>query len=233
MFCSIVFIPGLGGHPIGTWKQRKESYLWIKETLAERYHSARILTYGHGAQVLGNSFQSILDMGDRLKEALKLARQQCPVSEDAASSMQSANLPQARPVAFIAHSMGGLIFKRVRISSSYSSSTDICFQSLTEIRRAEDRHNRPWPIAGAIFLGVPNHGMKTSHLMNLVKDSPTESLIRSLDRDSQQLREIHERFSEQWSKQKFEIYYGYETEESPLVVDVSSAHCLRDLRVVP
>ncbi len=77
-----------------------------------------------------------------------------------------------------------------------------------------------------MFFGVPNRGMSISSLMPMVQGQPNQSLLLSLDRDSQLLREQQRRFKEifelpETRYRKFKVASFYETKASNTATMVS------------
>jgi hypothetical protein len=108
-----------------------------------------------------------------------------------------------KPVAFLAHSLGGLVLKEalVQLVKSHESTYQVLANT----------------IRGAVFFGVPNLGMEQQHFMSIVENSPNERLIDDLDQSSNYLRQLNENFAKGSCDSRFMIYFAYETSESPLV----------------
>jgi protein SERAC1 len=109
---SIVAVHGLNGDPIKTWTTDKSKKLWLNdpEMLPKQLKNARILTYGYDASVtiwLGpTSSDGILQHAHTLIAELVANRQLEGAME--------------RPIIFIAHSLGGIVVKRVRNLASFN-----------------------------------------------------------------------------------------------------------------
>lgn len=75
--------------------------------------------------------------------------------------------PLAKPAIIMAHSLGGIVLK----------------SALLELARSQQGLFLD-AICGIIAFGVPNRGMRISHLMSMVEGKPNEQLIRDISHDS-------------------------------------------------
>lgn len=99
---SIIVVCGLGGHPIGSFRNKNDFNIWIRDTLP--YHltaehtnrpMARLMTYGYESHVADSrDSQHLGDLASAFREALSLLR-------------------GGKPLIFVAHSLGGLLVKQV------------------------------------------------------------------------------------------------------------------------
>lgn len=97
---DICFIHGLTGDRDCTWTARNQVEPWPKSLLPQKLKNARILTYGYDAYVVRKHLVSsnrLLDHATNLVNDL--------VSDRACCNALS------RPIGFVAHSLGGLVFK--------------------------------------------------------------------------------------------------------------------------
>lgn len=146
----------------------------------------RVLTYGYDSQLLrSQSFQSIQE-----------------ISLGLITKMRSVGLgePSSRPVIFIAHSLGGIVVK----------------EAITCIANSPPFEATLMPkIKGVIFFGVPNRGMRISHLLPLVEHQPNEPLVQSLREGSFYLEHLDARFHGISSMRQIDLVSIYETQKSP------------------
>ena len=70
------FVHGLGAKSLDNWK--KGAHVWIRDDLPNHIPSARIMTFGYDADVIGNdaTFGRIRDFAKQLLEAVKEKRGQ-------------------------------------------------------------------------------------------------------------------------------------------------------------
>ena len=100
---SIVAVHGLGGDWESTWTDSGDK-LWLRDFLPKQLKEAgvesRIFSYGYDASTaFSNSVADIDDQACILLDFLKLER--------------SSSREEQRPIIFIAHSLGGIIVKKV------------------------------------------------------------------------------------------------------------------------
>lgn len=75
LYYSVIAVPGLGSHAIGSWKSPSDNDLWLRDYLPDDVPNIRILLYGHNTSLLGNeSKDSIEDLGIRFLESIKAFR---------------------------------------------------------------------------------------------------------------------------------------------------------------
>ncbi|WYZ39718.1 hypothetical protein EsH8_IV_000059 [Colletotrichum jinshuiense] len=171
---DIIAVPGLGSHPLGSWKAPNGDDVWLRDFLPEDIPNVRILLYGYDTMMPGSlSKQSIEDLGGALLEQIIAFRERDKTS--------------CRPIVFIGHSLGGLLIKEALVRA-YRKSHDANFRFFQACY-------------GLLFFGVPNLGLRNDHLMTLVRGQPNESLVRDLlvDNDSEPsdfLKRLADDFSE-------------------------------------
>ncbi|PHH80908.1 hypothetical protein CDD80_5828 [Ophiocordyceps camponoti-rufipedis] len=91
---DVIVLTGLGGHPIGSFKERGGTFVWIRDALVNDFPEARIFTYGYNTEVKStSSFQNLTDLGDK-----------------------------PRAIIFMGHSLGGLVIKEAIINLKYQNS---------------------------------------------------------------------------------------------------------------
>jgi hypothetical protein len=100
---DIVAIHGLGGHYRNTWKwvseDGTEEHNWLEEFLPQQIPNARIISYGYDSAVqFSKSEADIRIFAEQLLNDLETTR--------------LTPIEQSRPVIFICHSLGGLVFKK-------------------------------------------------------------------------------------------------------------------------
>ncbi|KAI8403830.1 hypothetical protein FOFC_15320 [Fusarium oxysporum] len=192
---DIIAIPGLGGHPFGSFKERDGNHMWLRDSLPnDLTHEdttapiARVMIYGYGSSVANsNNFQNLEDLSTSFYNSL----------------LALARAPTAKPIIFVAHSLGGLIVKQALITLSKSKNED-------DLKLVKATY-------GIVFFGVPHDGMDISSLIPMVRDGPNRFLIESISHVNSQIlsiqqREFHAALGDQGDS---EIFCFYETEKSP------------------
>ncbi|KAH8645771.1 ankyrin repeat-containing domain protein, partial [Xylariales sp. PMI_506] len=102
--CSIVAIHGLGGTAMKTWTDSNK-HLWLRDSLPDYIPNVRIMTYGYDSSVFFSTSQmAIHDFARDLFERLEYLRQDV--------------LEEKRPLIFICHSLGGVVFKELLVQAS-------------------------------------------------------------------------------------------------------------------
>ncbi|KAI0378260.1 hypothetical protein F5Y04DRAFT_284018 [Hypomontagnella monticulosa] len=203
-----VAISGIGSHPFGSWQPHggNKEFMWIRDTLPNVLPQSRMILYGYDTDMRqSTSFQKIEDIAISLVKNLRLLRD---------SSMVN------RGLIFLAHSLGGIVLKQALVSL------------------AESKGMIEWAIAetltGAIFFGVPNHGMEISHLRAITDGKPNRGLIKQLRCDAPFLRLLEDKFSQQVTVGRFSkmsFFWGYETKESKVVVRNPADRSLSNMRL--
>jgi hypothetical protein len=73
--CSVIAVPGLGSHAIGSWKSPSGNDVWLRDYLPNDVPDIRVLLFGYDTPLLGNdSKDSIEDLGSRFLESIKAFR---------------------------------------------------------------------------------------------------------------------------------------------------------------
>ena len=99
---DIVAIHGLNGHYLKTWTDEKTNVNWLKD-IPEIVPAARIMSFWYNSILqFSKSTSDIFTFGQQLLESLIAERNTTEEAE--------------RPIVFICHSLGGLVFKQVRLT---------------------------------------------------------------------------------------------------------------------
>jgi triacylglycerol esterase/lipase EstA (alpha/beta hydrolase family) len=106
------------------------------------------------------------------------------------------SLLSAKPLVFLAHSLGGIILKR----------------ALVEMANGNAKQNFMLDAVRQIILfGVPNRGMKMSHLFPMVDGNPNVGLVEVLSQESEYLRKLDEKFNGVMLLRRIRLISVYET----------------------
>ncbi|KAM0313967.1 hypothetical protein ACHAO8_005074 [Botrytis cinerea] len=205
---SIVFVPGLGSHPIGSFKAKHKDYVWIRDSLPTDISSARILAYGYDTSILDrNAKQSISDLAKAFLSSV--------------IAFRSATKASQRPLIFVAHSLGGLLVKEAlyiaMISGKNPDNVDFFKSSY-----------------GLMFFGVPNLGLNNKALMQIVAGGLNEQMIKDLqvaDEDhepTQFLSTIKQNFKQCCKRGQFQIRSYYEQKETQMVRKLDNGSLVKD-----
>ncbi|KAI1321681.1 hypothetical protein F5Y16DRAFT_416784 [Xylariaceae sp. FL0255] len=197
-----IAISGLSSHPFGSWQPRStdKTFMWIRDALPKHVPGIRTILYGYETNLLkSQSFENITDLSKRLIDLL---------------TTYGWDTQLAKPVCFLAHSLGGLVLRDAlqQLSSHQSEAYDNLLQN----------------IRGSVYFGVPNWGMKQESFRQIVKDRPNNSLIEDIGRGSDYLRELNRNLSKSAACQHLKQFWAYETLESPTVIKTSDGSISRD-----
>ena len=101
---DIVALHGLNGHWEKTWQSDKPTSkgggaMWLRDFLPQQIPHARIMSFGYDSVLLfSKSTSDVGTFAEQLLESLLSRRM---------------NVPDARPIIFICHSLGGIVVKKV------------------------------------------------------------------------------------------------------------------------
>lgn len=187
---SCLIISGLASHPFGSWQPhgRDKSFMWIRDELPQRLPGVRFLVYGYDTALSGStSFQVIADLAISLVQTMKA------IGWSALS---------AKPVLFLAHSLGGVILKKALI-----------------ILAGGDHQEREILaiIKGAVFFGVPSQGMNMGDVFEMIGDQPNVDLVNGLSTQSDLLPRLDEQFGNISDLQRLQYFWAFETKVTPTV----------------
>ena len=204
---DIVFVHGLGGTSLRSWcRDRDLDCLWPKVWLPDDLPTARVLTFGyntHFSSKKEQAFSTISDFATDLLFRMKYGE----------------NTPERLgqvPIIFVAHSMGGLVFKKAFVQGHLNTE----FSEIISMIKA------------ALFLATPHRGTDLAETLNkflassLFGHSPKE-YITELARRSPTIDELNEAFRHHASKLRlFSFYETLTTSTGPvslMVVDKPTA----------
>lgn len=195
---SCIAISGLASHPFGSWqpKGNDKTFMWIRDSLPKDLPDTRAVVYGYDTKLhASQSFQSIADLAHELVNQLQT---------------YGWDSPSAKPVAFLAHSLGGLVLKKALVQLATS--------------RSDSYKHILGTVRGAVLFGVPNLGMEQAHFQTVVQNNPNEALVDDIASNSNFLRRLDEDFSSSSLTDHLRCFWAYETLQSPTVL-VRQEHC--------
>lgn len=182
---DIVFVHGLRGHPFGTWRTDMGSSLegsndvWpdvlLRPDLQANSVRARIVTLGYEAGMVSwSSPWPSLSLQERARvmlNALDAANIGRKLSVD--PNGDSVTVGSTRSVIFVAHSMGGLLVKKMLLlASERDAQSEASRNDVTSFSRP----NLAKSTAGVVFLAVPHFG---SALANGVRSEAVRALVQT------------------------------------------------------
>jgi hypothetical protein len=210
-------VHGLNGDLFGTWTEG--SRLWLQDFLPSSIPEARIFTYGYNARlVFSGSTSKIDDYARHLLERLRARRRDF-------SDIR-------RPIIFLCHSLGGIVFKKAMIIAHERSDR---YESLSR------------DVYGVMFMGTPHRGSDVafwskffrSFVNTLTLGNLRTELLKNLEPKSEVLGSISSAFIERArGLQKIFSFYERQTIAGVLVCTkirlyVNSNSCSRLLNPIP
>ncbi|KAK9418708.1 putative GPI inositol-deacylase [Seiridium unicorne] len=188
---DILFVHGLGGTSLRTWCHGRDlDNLWPRLWLPDEdgFSSARILTYGYNAHFSSKKEQASLAIGDFANDLLFRMKY---------GESGPERLGQV-PIVIVAHSMGGLVFKKAFIHGLLNDE----FRDIISM------------IKSVLFLATPHRGTDLAETLNKILTSSIfghspKDYVSELARRSPTIDELNESFRHHASK--LQIFSFYET----------------------
>lgn len=164
--------------------------MWIRDELARSERGSRIIIYGYDTKLdNSNSFQNIPDLAKQLIDQLHGHRH--PESDT--------------PLVFLAHSLGGLVLKQA-------------LRDLADNHQDEEYQSLMNAVCGAVFFGVPNHGMEQDEFEAIVDNNPNRALIQDLSRRSNFILQLNIAFKKLLLHDHWKFFWAYELKASPTTI---------------
>ena len=111
---DVLAVPGLGGHPYGSFVDKGDGHMWLSESLPRDMPTARVMIYGYESGLQdSNSFAGLDDLVSSLRAALR----------------RLLGSGEQRRLILLGHSLGGLLIKEAQIQMTESNS------ELDQVRR--------------------------------------------------------------------------------------------------
>lgn len=162
--------------------------MWIRDELPQRLPGVRFMIHGYDTALRGStSFQTIPDLAISLVHTLKAI---------------GWSAPSAKPVLFLAHSLGGVVLKQALVNLAGGGN-----------------HERAifGKVKGAIFFGVPSQGMSMPDIFEMLEDQPNKALVKDLSDHSDFLPKLDEQFGNISYLQRLQFFWAFETKVTPIV----------------
>jgi len=167
--------------------------MWIRDTLPARLPHVRFYIYGYDTSIAGStSAQNVQDISGTLINTLEA---------------YSLGTPNAKPLIFLAHSLGGVVLKQALVQVAKVAG-----------KASELRSGIFDKIKGVIFFGVPSRPMPFESLYSIVQEQPNEGLVRDLTNKSEYLGVLEHEFSQILSLGTMTMFWAYETKMTRTVM---------------
>lgn len=184
--------------------------MWLRDQLPYDLMQIRSIlyaVYGYDTKLLmSESFQTIEDL------ALSLIAKLDSIGR---------SLLSAKPLVFLAHSLGGIVLKR----------------ALVEMANSNVRQNFMLDaVRQVILFGVPNREMRMSHLLPMIEGKPNAGLVEILSPESTYLPKLDEQFGCIMLLCKIKLISVYETARTQvsavnLILSLGAKHWLTRLAI--
>jgi len=190
---DIVAIHGLNGHYLQTWTDEGTGVNWLKDLIPKVVPKARVMSFSYNSMLqFSKSTSDVSTFSLQLLEAMVAERRSLDES--------------GRPVIFICHSLGGLVFKQAYLLASDHASH----------RTLKTRFQ------GVIFFGTPHRGSviaswakRAANVLQFasLNTSTNTQLAKDLEPSSKKLRYISDTFQVMCSQDKYPVVSCYETDK--------------------
>lgn len=194
-----ILVSGLSSHAYGSWNERGGRFMWPVDTEDSRPPNVRFLLWGYDTSLINSeSFQDIEDIGGTLATALE------GIHPSFARDEKDDQNPEfeARPIVFIAHSLGGLVVKEAICQMA---------QDLAYLRC----------VYGLVLFGVPHNGLLVDPWLRIIGQRANADLIRSLKPESRDLQRLDKAFRKKFQLPESRVISVYETMKSSTTKEVS------------
>lgn len=209
---DIVAVHGLGGHAWASFTRiadGKREVQWLRDFLPDILEQQgihpRIMVYGYNSNLfVKRAMVDVTDPAGNLLVDLKSERGDCP----------------DRPLAFIAHSLGGIVVKQMICELIDERLRAIKGNTKAKIEGDTSFIN---PIRGCLFFGVPHEGSASAAsfypLLKLLDGiipfggGPSTRIVKDLRPQSDKLPEIQDRFGGYRGEFAIEVMSCWETQQ--------------------
>ncbi|KAF4856195.1 putative ankyrin repeat protein [Colletotrichum siamense] len=164
-----VVVSDFGSHSFESWKDGGGQFMWLVDDDAAFPPNVRVLLYGYDTSLRGSeSSQNLTEIGDQLAISVRSVR---PLSNTPTRS-------KPRPIAFIAHGLGGLVVK----------------EAIYSLAKKDDFTAKS--VCGLVFFGVPHQGLLVKLWLRLIKEQPSRQLVENLKPGSPYLKRLDKSFKD-------------------------------------
>ncbi|KAK1640670.1 Alpha/Beta hydrolase protein [Colletotrichum phormii] len=193
---SVVFVHGLGGDYLETWKSKLDETVWPKDLLSQlgRFRKARIFSFDYDATAFLTPFE---------KETKGSTFQFAESLLDTLADSRLGPAAKTRPIVFVGHSLGGIVIKAALRHAKLLSSQ---FGDILSYTKA------------IVFFGTPHQGADAAawavllgEIGSWVRLRNTE-VVEELKRWSDPLVQLTRQFKEIPSLYGIHITSFYETQ---------------------
>lgn len=218
---DVIFIHGLGGDAVGTWRRGDHPDAFWPRWIAEDFAEFGVWSLGYAA-----SPSELTRWFGLFKSGSADAGYALPLQDRAVEVLETLVNEGigAKPLVFVCHSLGGLLVKELLRESD--SETDGAKKRIANQARR------------VIFLATPHQGARLADLLGaLGVVLRTTVAVEDLQAHSPYLRQLHEWYRSHSLKKKIKTHTYYETrgvgKSNVLIVDQTSANPGVGAKLVP
>lgn len=177
---DIIFVHGLGGTVMRTWSWRRDvNHFWPAWLGDEQELSShRIFSFGYNS-----NFKGVATNLNTIDFAKDLLFSMLTFSGGLGDHLEQRRHIGAKPIIFVAHSMGGLVVKKAYTLGKHDKQySDIVAK-----------------VFGIVFLATPHRGAQYAKMLNNILSTaplgaPPKAYVAELDTHSSSLQDINEQF---------------------------------------
>ncbi|KAL8977069.1 MAG: hypothetical protein Q9205_007057 [Flavoplaca limonia] len=224
---SIVAVHGLGGDWDGTWTGEANKN-WLRDFLPQQLQheriAARIFSFGYDSRTaFAKAVMDIEDVADMLLNRIE--------------GIRDTDEEQSRPLIFVAHSLGGIIVKKVWNVDLLTQKTIV--DSQVDGRQSFEHMSARsimGPLLqsthGIVFMGVPHYGADLARWASLVANilqvsqlgwGTNTKFVEALKRNSPTFADISRQFVERAKPLTIRTFFETERWGNQVIVDKASA----------
>ncbi|KAI1772801.1 hypothetical protein F4818DRAFT_453212 [Hypoxylon cercidicola] len=189
---DIVAVHGLGGNYIETWRGKDpasdQHYNWLSDVLPGEIPTARIMSFGYDSAVFSKSVVDIRGYASQLLEELLAKR--------------STVAEKKRPILFLCHNLGGIVFKKALIQAHECSQYEELLKGVKGVAFGGGT-----PLRGS---EVANWTTLLGNLINVIPVSMRTTILKGLKRTSEELLGISQSFVDRGARLKITSFYESE-----------------------
>ena len=189
-----IAIHGWGAHAFGSFRGPDGHYMWLRDSLPQRFPQLRVWIYGYDSNLQDpRSAAQVDDYAVNFVWDLHSLRRKTQANQGKV------------PIIYIAHSLGGWLFKEAIITMKNSELGD----NMLNLQSTY----------GALLFGVPSQGMDVRALTTMVKNLPSRDIGHFLDQNFNfRLRnKQHQAFCDAFDYKTSKIVHFFEQKMSPTV----------------
>lgn len=203
---SVVAVHGLGGDWEATWTDADQSCLWLRDFVPQQFPDTNLRIWSFGYDSKTAFTNSTADIDDAAKALI-----------DSVDGERRGNNSRKNPIIFVAHSLGGIIVKRVSllIENTRVLERNSADEKSQAMNLANERSDL-WKdvvdsVFSIIFFAVPHRGADSAYWATIAANvcevatlgfKGNQNFVEALKRNSREFWQISNAFIQPASKVK-------------------------------